>query len=290
MRRVVLCSLARSLSILPVLLLPLAAADPPDPPVPAPVSRADAATDPADPTGDGDGWIRLFNGRDLAGWTVKINGHPLGENFADTFRVEDGVIKVAYDGYATFDDRFGHLFHDNPHSHYLLRFEYRFLGEQVKGGAGWAWRNSGIMLHGQDPQSMRLDQEFPVSIEVQLLGGDGEHARATANLCTPGTHVVFDGKLETRHCTDSSSPTFHGDRWVSVEIEVAGNEYIRHKVDGKVVLEYQQPQLDEGDGDARSWLERRGGERLLDRGSISLQSESHPCEFRNIWLKPLPGS
>lgn len=235
----------------------------------------------------GERWIPLFNGRDLSGWKVKITGFPLGENHLDTFRVENGVLRVAYDRYARFDGKFGHLFYERPFSHYRLRAEYRFVGEQTPGGPGWAWRNSGLMLHCQAPETMRRDQEFPVSIEVQLLGGDGRAERPTANLCTPGTHVVLNGKLHTPHCTNSRSKTFHGDQWVTVEVEVRGDERIRHFVNGELVFEYEQPQLDPGDADARRLLEQRGGDKRLREGYIALQAESHPVEFRKVELLPL---
>jgi hypothetical protein len=231
-------------------------------------------------------WISLFNGKDLTGWTPKIKGHELGDNFADTFRVEDGLLKVAYDGYPDFGGRFGHLFYAQEFGHYRLRIEYRFTGEQVPGGPGWAWRNSGVMLHGQRPETMTNAQEFPVSIEVQFLGGDGTSARTTANLCTPGTNVVMGGELVERHCTDSSSATFHGDRWVTVEVEVRGNQLVRHVLDGQVVLEYAQPQLDPKDEDAKRLLSS-GAPLQLERGTISLQSESHPIEFRRVELLDL---
>ena len=140
-------------------------------------------------------WIPLFNGKNLDGWKVKIKGYELGENWGDTFRVEDGVLKVAYDRYEKFNDRFGHLFYEKPFSNYILRVEYRFVGQQAPGGPGWAFRNNGIMLHGQPPETMGKDQSFPVSIEVQLLGGSGQGRRPTANVCSPGTHFVQNGKL-----------------------------------------------------------------------------------------------
>ena len=232
-------------------------------------------------------WIQLFNGQDLADWKVKITGHELGDNFANTFRVEGGVLRVVYDGYEDFAGRFGHLFYKEEFSDYRLRVEYRFTGEQVPGGPGWAFRNSGVMIHGQAPESMTRDQEFPVSIEVQLLGGDGTNPRSTANLCTPGTNVVMQGELITRHCTDSSSATFHGDQWVTVEVEVHGSRLVRHLIDGQPVLSYEQPQLDENDPDARRLL-AAGAPKLLDHGTISLQSESHPVEFRKVELLRLP--
>jgi len=211
----------------------------------------------------------------------------VGDNFGDTFRVEDGVLKVSYDQYDGFRDRFGHLFYKQPFSNYVLRVEYRFVGEQCSGGAGWAYRNSGVMIHCQPPDTMRLDQSFPVSIEVQLLGGNGTDPRSTANLCTPGTNVVMDGKLFTPHCTGSSSKTYHGDQWVTVEIEVHGNGIIKHLIDGEPVLQYEQPQLDENDGDAKKLIEAAGGEKMLREGYISLQSESHPVEFRKVEIRVL---
>ncbi|MDT8304027.1 MAG: DUF1080 domain-containing protein [Sedimentisphaerales bacterium] len=227
-----------------------------------------------EPPGSSDSqWVSLFNGKNLDGWKVKIKGYDLNDNFGDTFRVEDGILKVSYDQYDKFDERFGHIFYDGTFSHYKLRVEYRFVGEQCPGGPGWAFRNNGIMAHGQSAESMKKDQDFPDSIEVQLLGGNGTDERSTGNLCTPGTHVVMDGKLITQHCISSSSKTYHGDQWVTIELEVHGNEIIKHIIDGEVVLEYERPQLDDG--------------TLISEGSISLQAESHPTEFRKVEILPL---
>ncbi len=231
------------------------------------------------------GWIALFNGKDLEGWTPKIRGYDLGENYGDTFRVENGMLKVKYDKYGRFGGRFGHLFYKTPYSHYRLRVQYRFTGDQCPGGPGWAFRNSGVMIHGQSPESMRKDQDFPVSIEVQLLGGNGRETRHTANVCTPGTNIVMNGKLVIRHCTDSTSRTYHGDQWVTVDLEVHGSGIIRHSIDGKVVIEYEQPQLDVADADGKRLI--KNGKKLIDGGTISLQSESHPVEFRKVELLPL---
>ncbi|MEM9646151.1 MAG: family 16 glycoside hydrolase, partial [Planctomycetota bacterium] len=242
-------------------------------------------------------WISLFNGKDLDGWQPKIRGHELGVNYADTFRVRDGLLVVSYDKYTPADlrsmdggrnasfDRFGHLFYKDTYSHYRLRVEYRFVGDQVPNGPGWAFRNNGLMLHGQDPATMERDQKFPTSIEVQLLGGDGTNKRSTLNLCTPGTNVVMPDGMLKPHCTTSQSKTYHGDQWVTAEIEVRGNEVIRHLIDGEVVLEYFQPQLDPRAPEAVPLI--RDGNLMIDRGTISIQSESHPTEFRRIELLPL---
>lgn len=230
-------------------------------------------------------WIQLFNGKNLEGWTPKIKGYELGNNFGHTFRVKDGKMQVGYEKYDTFDKRYGHIFYKEKFSNYIIRCEYRFIGKQCAGGEGWARRNSGIMLHCQDPKTMTKDQSFPVSIEAQLLGGFGSGQRTTANLCTPGTNVVINDKLITQHCMSSRSQTYHGEQWVTVEIEVRGGEVIKHKLDGKVVLQYDKPQLDPRDDDAKKLI--KNNQLLLTEGYISLQSESHPCEFRKVELKKL---
>lgn len=233
-------------------------------------------------------WIQLFNGKDLEGWTVKIAGYEPGENFGNTFRVQDGRLTVSYDQYTDFGARFGHIFHRGTYSYYRIAVEYRFVGEQARGGPAWALRNSGIMIHGQRPETMRKDQDFPISIEVQLLGGSGTGERTTANLCTPGTNVVIDGALFTTHCLNSTSKTYHVDQWVRVEAEVLGSERITHFVNGDPVLRYEKPQIGGGNVINFDPAVKKDGTLLTD-GSISLQSESHPVEFRKVELLNLAG-
>lgn len=229
------------------------------------------------------GWTSLFNGKDLKDWNIKIKGHALNENFANTFRVENGVMKVDYSGYKDWNEQYGHIFYKEKFSAYLLVVEYRFTGDQIEGGPGWAWRNSGAMLHSQSPQSMGLDQDFPISLEAQFLGGDGKAERSTMNLCTPGTNVFMNGKLFTPHCVNSSSKTFHGDQWVRVEMLVLGDSIIRHSVNGETVLEYTKPQVGGGNVSNHNPAAKVDGTPLKD-GYISLQSESHPVEFRTVKL------
>ncbi|MFY9252797.1 MAG: DUF1080 domain-containing protein [Fuerstiella sp.] len=240
------------------------------------------ADEPEFKTGE---WVSLFNGKDMSGWTPKIRYSDFGENYGNTFRVEDGMLKVRYDQYEEFGERFGHLFYKTEFSNYKFRVEYRFVGDQCKGGPGWATRNSGVMIHGQKPETMDKDQDFPVSIEVQLLAGNGKDARTTSNLCTPGTNVVMNGELKKQHCISSKSKTHHLDEWVTAEIEVRGNKVIKHILDGDVVLEYNEPQLDERDKSAKKLI--KDGKLALSGGTISLQSESHPCEFRKVEIMVL---
>jgi hypothetical protein len=235
-------------------------------------------------TSEKEEWIQLFNGKDLTGWDIKIRGSELNENYKNTFRVEDGLLKVNYDEWDQFNGEFGHIFYKEKYSHYKLRIEYRFVGEQVPGGPGWAIKNSGAMLHSQSAQSMGVDQDFPVSIEAQFLGGFNEDERPTNNLCTPGTYVVMNNELVTRHCTNSTSKTFFGEEWVNVELVVLGDSIIHHLVEGDTVLTYSKPQI--GGGSLPVDYPVPEGTPLKE-GYISLQAESHPIEFRKVELLEL---
>jgi len=238
-------------------------------------------------------WIQLFNGKDLDGWTPKFAHHPLGVNLHDTFRVADGILQVRYDKWTGFAGDFGHLFYKEPFSHYLIAAEYRFVGEQLPAaraaGLSWAVRNNGFMLHAQDPKTMTLDQDFPISIEVQFLGGGGTGAaRPTANLCTPGTHVVMNGQVRTAHCTNSTSRTYDGEVWVRVEVLVHGDEVVRHMVDGQTVLEYTKPQIGGGNASPTDPAVKKDGTPLT-RGYLAIQSETAPTDFRKIEIVNLEG-
>ena len=248
-------------------------------------------------------WLPLFNGRDLDGWTIKFTGRPLGENYRNTFVWADSILRISYDGYETFDDAYAHMYYRTPYSHYKLRFDYRFVGEQVPGGASWNVRNSGVMLHSQSAESNEYGQHFPVSVELQLLGGlsDGKE-RPTGNVCTPGTAVVMGDTVNYNHCISSSSPTYHGDGWVSAEAVVYGGEAMHFLIEGDTVLSFTQPQIGGGfiydtptredfrqagmDTTIAAWIDRAG--EVLTGGYLSLQAESHPIDFRKVELLVLP--
>jgi len=262
----------RKMYLLPILLLVISSCNP------NPGNKKEAQNEKSAPSEE---WIQLFNGKDLDGWTIKMCKHPLGENFNNTFRVENGMMVTRYDEYESFKGEYGHIFYKNPYSHYKLRVEYRVVGEQVSGGAGWAIKNSGVMFHAQSPESMLLDQEFPVSIEAQFLGGLGDGPRSTGNLCTPGTNVVMDAELITQHCIASSSDTFDGEEWVLFELIVYGDSIIHHLVNGDTVLSYQKPQV--GGGSIPEGYPYPVGTNIPS-GYIALQAESHPFDFKKVEL------
>ena len=230
-------------------------------------------------------WQTIFNGRNLDGWVVKLAHHEVGDNYADTFRVENGAIRVMYDKYGDdFGARFGHLFYKQKLSHYVLALEYRFFGEQVKGGPSYAKLNSGVMVHSQAPETILKDQDWPISVEAQFLAG----GRTTMNVCTPGTEIFMKGEMVRAHCTNATSKIFANDEWVAVEVEVLGSERVRHLIGGQTVLQYEKPSIGGGVANGFDPAIKKDG-TVLDSGYIGLQAESQPVEFRNVRLLNLSG-
>lgn len=232
-------------------------------------------------------WISLFNGRDLDDWIVKIHHHEAGVNFGNTFRAEDGMIRVRYDEYGDFNDQFGHLYYQQPFSHFHLKLEYRFTGKLQKGAPDYTVLNSGVMFHSQDPRSMPKEQNWPISVEMQFLAGLGDGAqRPTGNMCSPGTEIVYNGRTYDGHCLNSTSATYDRDDWVTAELIVFGDSLITHVIEGDTVLQYSKPSIGGGvvaGYDTALW--RPGAP--LKSGYIALQSEGQPIDFRNIELRRL---
>jgi hypothetical protein len=246
-------------------------------------------------------WIAIFNGKDFSGWDIKISGHALNENYKNTFRIQDGMMRVMYDQYQTFDEKYGHIYYQKPFSYYVVRFEYRFQGNQTPGGASWNVRNSGIMVHSQSAQSLTFNQTFPISLEMQLLGGLGKGVRHTGNLCSPGTQAYMSGSLRPQHCIDSDSKTYDGDQWVKAEAIVLGDSVVHHVINGDTVLTYHKTQIGGGfvddrqgwgiakmsDSAVEEWKKKDG--TPLAEGYIALQAESHAIDFKNIEVLNLKG-
>lgn len=232
-------------------------------------------------------WVSLFNGKDINDWVVKINHHETGENYGNTFRVEDGIIKVRYDQYEKFNEQFGHLYFNKPYAYYHLKFEYRITGKWRTDAPSYTIRNSGVMFHSQDPHTMPKEQDWPISIEYQILAGlDDDKPRPTGNMCSPGTDVVFNGKIDERHCINSTSNTYPPEEWVKGEIIVLGDSLITHLVNGDTVLQYSKPQIGGGVVNGYDPKIKVDG-KLLSQGFIALQSEGQPVDFRNIYILDL---
>ena len=235
-------------------------------------------------------WETMFNGEDLKGWTTKIHHYEVGDNYGETFRAEDGMVKVRYDQYeGEFNERFSHLYYDKPFSDFHLTMQYRFVGELYQGAPEYTLKNSGIMFHSQDPKTMLKEQDWPISVEMQFLAGIEEgKERPTGNMCSPGTDVVYEGKIDPRHCINSSSDTYFGDQWVTAELIVYHDSLVKHIINGKTVLEYTKPQIGGEVANGYDPKIKQDG-KPLKQGLIALQSEGQPIDFRDIKIRNLKG-
>tara|TARA_R110002051_G_scaffold171982_3_gene242416 strand:- start:1625 stop:2500 length:876 start_codon:yes stop_codon:yes gene_type:complete len=237
-----------------------------------------------------DGWVTMFNGSNLDGWTTKIHHYEVGDNYGDTFRAEDNMVKVRYDKYeGDFNDRFSHLYYNQPFSDFHLKMQYRFVGELYQGAPEYTIKNSGIMFHSQDPKTMLKEQDWPISVEMQFLAGVEEgKERPTGNMCSPGTDVVYNGKIDPRHCINSTSDTYFGDQWVTAELIVLHDSLVTHVINGKTVLQYTKPQIGGEVANGYDPKYKQDGKPLKE-GMIALQSEGQPIDFRDIKIRNLKG-
>ena len=214
-------------------------------------------------------WIQLFDGENIHGWTPKFVGYDLGVNFRNTFVVRDGFLTICYDNYKQgFGDNIGYLFYKDEFSHYVLRVEYRFLGARSSTLVESSVQTCGLMLHGQSAETMNKGQRRPVSVAARLLdeytglhGAQGEGRADNLSLNTKADASQLEGKQQ------------EADQWITSIVEVHGGRVIRHKSGGLLIAEYKKPS-------------RRDGS-LLDSGTISLQANSCPIQFRKIELKVL---
>lgn len=225
-------------------------------------------------------WVSLFDGKDLHNWIPKIAGYKMGDNFGNTFRVEDGILSTRYNAYDSFNKRFGALYYDKKFTNYRLRIEYRFTGNLTPGAPSWGFRDGGIQYHCQPPSTVGFDQPFPVCLEYNLLGGNGKDERPTGEICASGMYVEVNGKRNSSYCTPPFvKRTFAGDLWVTAEIDVRDGK-ITHFVNGEKILQFENPRYDSTNALAKPFIVN--GNDLVSGGYISLQSNSHPMDFRKI--------
>ncbi|AWW30211.1 DUF1080 domain-containing protein [Echinicola strongylocentroti] len=233
-------------------------------------------------------WQSLFDGESLDGWVPKIHHHETGENYRNTFRVKDDAILVSYDEYNEgFDERYGHLFYEQPYATFHLKWEYRFTEEWLEDAPSYTYRNSGVMFHSQSPESILKEQDWPISVEYQMLAeAEAGVERPTGNMCSPGTEVYYEGEMDPRHCINSTSATYPWDEWVKADLIVFEDSLVIHMVNGDTVLRYTQPQIGGGVANGYDPAIKVDG-KLLKEGYIGLQSEGQGVMFRNIQIKDL---
>ena len=233
------------------------------------------------------GWITLFNGKNIDDWVVKINHHEVGDNFGQTFRVDDGMIKVRYDQYDSFNNQFAHLYYKKPFSRFHLSLDYRFTGQLQPGAPSYTLLNSGVMYHSQDPHSILKEQNWPISVEMQFLAQlDDGTQRHTGNMCSPGTDIEYNGGVYPEHCLDSSSKSYPREEWVHADLIVYGDSSIIHMINGDTVLRYSKPTMGGGVVNGYDSLIWKPG-KPLTQGYVALQSEGQPIDFKNIKIREL---
>ena len=235
-------------------------------------------------------WINLI--QNFSDWDLKLRYQNLNVNWNNTFQMVGGVLTVDYSNYVDFtNEPFGHACYKvRPFSYYYLRAEYQVWGNQVPLGPGWALQNNGFMLHSQSMASMGLNQDFPMSLEAQLLGpGNGS---STMNLCTPGSAfytTATGGTVNLNHCINATSQprAAVNTGWQPVSALVLADSVVRHYVNNVLVLTYYRTVQYQGNVSGNTITITNNAP--LNQGYITIQAESHPYRFRRIDVVNLMG-
>ncbi len=149
-----------------------------------------------------DGWIKLFNGKDLTGWKT----HP---DKPGKWQVEDGMLVSRGDGVS-------HLFSERgDFENFHMRVEVKI---NAKGNSGVYFRSE----HGLNKPAGGKTGSFPKGYEAQVdVGGDGE-THLTGSLY--GFAQVKDKLVAA-------------DAWFTLEV-IAEGKHIIIMVDGKKAVDY----------------------------------------------------
>lgn len=251
-------------------------------------------------------WVSMFNKYDTSlatNWDFKITTRAMNVDPLNTFRWavvgSDTVLEVNVSGYTNFNGMFGHIgYKIRPFNYFVVRVEHQFYGSQAPGNPGsWAVQNNGIMHHSQSVASMSLNQNFPVSMEAQLLGpgNTGADNNSSMNLCTPGTSyytVATGGTRNDTHCNTAVTKDRAqalAPNWAWAKVEAYSDSLIRYYFKDSLVLTYYRPVQYNGDNQVSNPSINITTGTPIKGGYILLQSESHGTRFRRVEVLNLEG-
>lgn len=208
-----------------------------------------------------DGWISLFNGKDLAGW--KSN-----EEVPGVFTVEDGQLKVS-GGRA-------HLFYvgENGDSKFK-NFELKLKVKTTPGS------NSGVYIH-----TKYQDKGWPdAGYECQVNSTHTDPKKTGSLYGVINILALKEGEKEPqggKHIKVPAAPS-KDDEWFDYDIKVEGR-HITLKVNGKTTVDFTEP---EGWDPAKELKNMPG--RQLSEGTIALQGHDPKSTvfYKDIMIKPL---
>lgn len=241
-----------------------------------------------------DGWVSLFNGTNLEGWTASQGHDAL---FAAGKVGEDPVIHV-YPNENTQPNGSSQpeatLRTSESYSSYVFHLEYKW-GTRRFGARTTTARDNGICFHICNSPT----KVWPDSIEFQLgsqeWGNDwvsGNIFMLIKNTRAKWTSATLNGKdafsetgaEKTIGAPDSyyrglaSAQLDHPDDWNIIELTVHGSTDAEYKVNGTVVNRVFDMECS---ADGQTFAP-------LDKGPIALQAEYAEVYFRNIKIKVLP--
>lgn len=243
----------------------------------------DAAPAPEVPAG----YTSLYDGTGFENWILlSRDGKPeTAQNvFTPGENKEIHIYKEYPDGYQLAEkknDTHAIMVTKKSYSRYSFKFDYKWGTKKLNNFDEWQY-DAGCYFH-------MIDQKvWPTALEFQIRYDHTKDKNHTADLWNLGVNftwshgpdnsylaesaggtTVVDRKWEHAAAADAKVNALNG-QWNECELIVMGNEYVIHKVNGKVV-------------NAATKLAR-------DSGPISLQAETAEIFYRNIMIKEFPES
>jgi len=199
---------------------------------------------------DAEGWIKLFNGKDLSGWTKFLD--PKKKTEPDKiWSVKDGMIICQGSVY-------GYLLTEKEYENYELKVQWRWADKPPTIGKV---RNSGVFVHVNGP-----DKIWPKAIEAQLMEDHAGDFWLVDNFKLTVDPKRQDPRVARHYYRMKDHVEKKIGEWNQYEI-TCKNGTIKLVINGELVNE--------------------GSHAEMTKGKILLQSEGAEIHFRDVMLKHL---
>lgn len=236
---------------------------------------------------ENDGWIPLFNGKNLDGWYSYLESDGKNKDPRGVFKVEDGMIHILDVPMSGGKSNNGYLATTKDFSNVRIHAAYKWGAKRAYEGK----RNSGLLYLAVGPDAI-----YPTSLELQIEETDvGDlwivnGASVTAFFISPNV-PIFDDDMQAgtpvRSLPGHSSRVLKSgdfenrDGWNTVEVIIQGDQ-TTHLVNGRIVNRAKDIQRPDP-GNPSLMIP-------LTSGRILLEAEGSEIWFRDIRIKPLaPG-
>jgi 3-keto-disaccharide hydrolase len=233
---------------------------------------------------DSEGWVPLFNGKNLDGWYSYLESSGKNKDPNGVFKIENGMIHILDVPMSDGKSDNGYLATTQEFSNVRIHVEYKWGTKRASEGK----RNSGLLYLAVGP-----DRIYPTSLECQIEETDvGDlwivnGASVTAFFIAPSFPMYDDDRQAGTRVRGAPGDSLrvlksgdfeNRDGWNSVDVILQGDQST-HLVNGRIVNHARDIQQPDPANPSRMIP--------LRSGRILLEAEGSEIWFRNVRVKPL---